>query len=87
MNKQRLFRNLNLLVVFTSIGFISSNAFADPKRMFDRVDTDGDGVVSFEEFTAHKGPERRADLDGDGQVTRSEMNEAAAKRSEKRTIN
>ena len=49
-----------------------------PDRMIQRLDSDGDGLVSFEEFQL---PEKRrgadrldeADADGDGNVSRAEM--------------
>lgn len=49
-----------------------------PEKMINHLDTDGDGVISFEEF---KVPDHRrrgyglgeADLDGDGNVSRAEM--------------
>jgi hypothetical protein len=52
-----------------------------------RMDADGDGQISREEFRppedrAGMGPFKRADADGDGAVTREEMNAAGAEHAQ-----
>ncbi len=72
---------LTSLLVATILCFLGANAFAEggkAKRMFERADANGDGMISFDEFQGKKPREPRADLDGDGQVTREEMNEHAS---------
>ena len=49
-----------------------------PKQMMRAMDTDGDGLISFEEFQLpdkHRGADRldEADTDGDGNISRAEM--------------
>lgn len=58
------------------------SASAEGKRKFDRFDTNGDGVISFNEFEMPKHRGRKADLNEDGQVTREEVNEHAQARSQ-----
>lgn len=64
----------------------SATTLAEPagpgKRMFDKIDINGDGFVSFEEFQLPrqgKGP--KADLDGNGNLTREEVRQHVAKES------
>jgi len=74
------------LILITSLITLSTAVVAEPKgpgqRKFDKVDSDGDGYVSFEEF---KAPPRkrghRADLDGNGDVTRAEVSQHIAERN------
>jgi Ca2+-binding EF-hand superfamily protein len=78
------------LILITSLITLSTALVAEPKghgkRMFDRVDSDGDGYVSFEEFKVPPRERRRkADLDGDGEVTREEVSQHIAERNDEMT--
>lgn len=75
------------LVAFVLIASTSTTAFAarDGSRAVTRLDTDGDGLVSLEEFHAPDGRHggnmmERADLNGDGAVTLEEATQARAER-------
>ncbi len=75
---------LTSLLVATILCFVGVNAIAEGgkgKRMFERADVNGDGLISFDEFQGKRNREPRADLNGDGQVTREEMNEHASAKS------
>jgi len=74
------------IALITSLLAISSASLAEPqgpgKRMFDRMDSDGDRYISLDEF---KQPDRgrgpRADLDGNGEVTQEEVAQHVAMKS------
>lgn len=56
-----------------------------PEKMIERRDTNGDGVVSFEEFQVPPRSEERftrADANGDGKVTREELEATLNERSD-----
>lgn len=56
----------------------------NPEKMIERRDTNGDGMVSFEEFQMPPRAEERftrADADGDGEVTRAELEATLSERS------
>jgi hypothetical protein len=56
-------------------------------RMVERMDVDGDGLISVEEMAARPGPEmifERIDVDGDGSVTKAEVEAAQARMAEGR---
>jgi Ca2+-binding EF-hand superfamily protein len=79
------------LVAFLIICSASTTAFAnrDGSRAISRLDTDGDGRVSLDEFQASEGRHggrmlEKADLNGDGTVTLEEANEASNERMAKR---
>ncbi|MFN3615719.1 MAG: EF-hand domain-containing protein, partial [Rubrimonas sp.] len=63
---------------------MAADAAARAARMFERLDRDGDGLLSAEELAPRR-PERRAamfdriDADGDGVVTREEAEAAQAR--------
>ena len=53
-------------------------------KMMERIDTDGDGVISKAEFMAkHEEKFAKMDTDGDGNLTKDEMEAAKAKMKEK----
>ena len=53
-------------------------------KMMERIDTDGDGVISKAEFMAkHEEKFAKMDSDGDGNLTKDEMEAAKAKMKEK----
>ncbi|KCZ52585.1 hypothetical protein HY29_04715 [Hyphomonas beringensis] len=53
-------------------------------RMFAKMDTDGDGVISVEEFNSRQMPGfEKADTDGDGVVTAEERDAMKAKMKER----
>lgn len=73
------------LVTTALIASVSTYAIADRgDRIIDHLDTDGDDLISLEEF--HPPGDRgnklleRADLDGDGAVTLEEVQQAASTR-------
>jgi Ca2+-binding EF-hand superfamily protein len=75
------------LVAFVLISSVSTTAFAnrDGSRAVTRLDTDGDGLVSRDEFHTPDGRKgsrmlERADLDGDGAVTLEEATQASDER-------
>jgi Ca2+-binding EF-hand superfamily protein len=79
------------LVAFLIIGSASTSAFAnrDGCRAVTRLDTDGDDLVSLDEFQASEGRHggrmlENADLNGDGAVTLEEANEARNERMAER---
>lgn len=55
-------------------------------KMIERMDTDGDGGVSFDEMQAKRGGKmfERADTDGDGAITKAEFDAAREKMREMR---
>ena len=77
---------LQKLILATLCLGLGASALAEPegegKHRFDRFDLNGDGYLSFEEFTPpnHK-PGHKADLDDNGQVTREEMTAHLAERT------
>ena len=79
------------LVAFLIICSASTTAFAnrDGSRAISRLDTDGDNLVSLDEFQASEGRQggrmlERADLNGDGAVTLEEANKASNERMAER---
>lgn len=77
------FREIALTTILLAI---SGASLAEPngqgKRMFDRMDADGDRYISFDEFKQpgkDRGP--RADLDGNGEVTQEEVAQHIAQKS------
>lgn len=79
------------LIAFLLISSASSTALAsrDGGRAITRLDTDGDGLVSLDEFHVPEGRQgggmlERADLDGDGAVTLEEANQARNERMAER---
>jgi Ca2+-binding EF-hand superfamily protein len=84
MQKQTVMKMLRGFIVATGTSLVAASALADGegKRMFDRIDSDGDGYVSFSEFKLPRQPERKADLNNDGQVTREEVIEHASARAD-----
>jgi Ca2+-binding EF-hand superfamily protein len=54
----------------------------DPSRMLEHLDTDGDGLISLEEFTNPPDWFARLDANEDGSVTRDEMEQARLERQE-----
>ncbi|MFT4797503.1 MAG: Ca2+-binding EF-hand superfamily protein [Candidatus Azotimanducaceae bacterium] len=74
------------IALATMLLAISSTSLAGPngqgKRMFDRMDADGDSYISFNEFKQpgkNRGP--RADLDGNGEVTQAEVAQHVAEKN------
>ena len=66
------------LILTTALLLMSaSSAFAHEdkaERWFDRLDTNGDGMISLEEFSARaKAHFTRADKDGNGEITKQEF--------------
>jgi len=89
MNKKRTARTPLLLgLTFTFIIAVSillmaaprsaahKRGFMDPARMMERLDTDGDGVISLAEFTQPPDLFERLDLNEDGSITREEAEQA-----------
>ena len=79
------------LVAFLIICSASATAFAnrDGNRAITRLDTDGDGLVSLEEFQVSEGRQggrmlEKADSNGDGAVTLEEANDASNERMAER---
>ncbi len=75
------------LVAFVLISSVSTTAIAnrDGSRAVTRLDTDGDGLVSLDEFHTPDGQKgsrmlERADLNGDGAVTLEEATQARNER-------
>lgn len=74
-----------LVILATAIVF-SSSVFAEPReRMFESMDTDGDGLVSQSEFAADKrSPMDRmiadTDTNGDGEISLAELKARQAER-------
>lgn len=55
-------------------------------KMMERIDTNGDGVVSKEEFMAkHAEKFDKIDVDGNGSLSKEELKEAHGKMKEKRS--
>ncbi|MEE4279389.1 MAG: EF-hand domain-containing protein [Halieaceae bacterium] len=80
---------LTLSTLALAIGLIPL-AHADHGKRMQRLDGDGDGLISREEFARRtRGPSahvfEHGDLDGDGQLTREEMELAAKERQAKAT--
>ena len=76
------------LIATALIASVSTYAFADRgDRIIDRLDTDGDELISLEEFhpPGNRGNKllERADLNGDGAVTLEEAQQAASERMSK----
>jgi Ca2+-binding EF-hand superfamily protein len=79
-------------IMFLALALLASNALAvkgQPGGGIMRMDSDGDGMVSREEFQPpeqHRGPRmlERADIDGDGNVTRDEIMAAIDEDAEER---
>lgn len=66
---------------------VTAQPSSKPQRMINQLDTDGDDLVSLDEFeVSSRGRERgslaTADRDGDGNVSRSEMQTQIDERSE-----
>jgi Ca2+-binding EF-hand superfamily protein len=79
------------LVAILMVCSASTTAFAsrDGSRAITHLDTDGDGLVSLDEFQATEGRHsgrmlEKADLNGDGTVTLEEANEAHNERMAER---
>ncbi len=70
------------LVLGTALSLSGVGAAAEGKRMFKRIDSNGDGVITLDEFQLPRHREREVDLNDDGQITRAEMTEHASARSE-----
>ena len=83
---------LPCLALFAAL--FTSQALAGPdghgRMMIEHLDTDGDGLISIEEFRTPRGRRfEEADLDGDGIVTQAEMtqhHEARAAEHEKERL-
>lgn len=69
------------LVLGTALTLSAGTAAAEGKRMFKRIDSNGDGVITIDEFKLPKRRELEVDLNDDGEITRAEMTEHATARS------
>jgi len=90
-------KNLSSLAVITllSVAFSAnvaakSDSERPPKPDFSTIDADGDGVISFEEFSAKKPPHGDAqtifdeiDSDGNGEITEQELSDHKPPRRER----
>lgn len=81
-----LLKKLTIASLAVSMSLLSITSFAEGnggKRMFDRIDVDGNGVISFDEFKPPRMDKpRKADLNEDGQLTQEEVIEHAQQRGD-----
>ena len=95
-NQPELFLNHQFLLKIIYYFLIICTLFAFLKRKlslkpdFSTIDTDGDGVISFEEFSAKKPPHGDAqtifdsiDADGNGEISEQELSEHKPPRRER----
>jgi len=85
MNKLFLAAALLGSVAIGSTAVMAEHHEGDHKgKMMERIDTDGDGMVSKAEFMAkHEEKFAKMDADSDGMLTTEEMKEAKAQMKEK----
>lgn len=74
-----------LIPTLAAVLLVTSPAIAREGRIFDRLDANGDGAITFEELQSHRDAMlERVDANGDGVVSRDEMQARVAERQSKR---